>query len=261
MTQTTEAKSATRNGVTLRYIEAGAGDPPIVFVHGWTCSRDFWPGQISNFAKKHRVVALDLRGHGESDKPDEDYTIDAFADDVAWLIGQLGLQKPVVIGHSMGGVIAMKLARKHPDVTSAVVLVDSPILPLPEAMKPLLEQLMAGLQSPQWETIAQGFGSQTFFDANTPPALVEEIRRQMGAPQRVTYTALSSTLAPENQAAGPIPVPSLFIRAQTAYATEDQLRAHIPGMGVITVPAAHFLQMEQPDATNNTISDFLDKLE
>ena len=261
MTQTTAAKSATRDGVTLRYIEAGTGDPPLVFVHGWTCSRDFWPGQLGHFAKKHQVVALDLRGHGESDKPDEDYSIDGFADDVAWLIGELGLDKPIVIGHSMGGSIALNLARRYPELTSAIVMVDSPIHPLPEAMAPIVEQLMAGLQSPQWETVAQGFGSQTFFDANTPPALAEEIRSQMGAPQRVTYTALRDILTDRNQAAGPIPVPSLFIRAQTAYASENDLRKHIPGMGVVTVPSAHFIQMEQPAATNNIIADFLDKLE
>lgn len=261
MTQTSEAKSATRDGVTLRYIEAGTGDPPLVFVHGWTCSRDFWPGQLPHFAKKHHVVALDLRGHGESDKPDEDYSIDGFADDVAWLIGELGLDKPVVIGHSMGGSIALNLARRYPELTSAIVMVDSPIHPLPDAMAPMVEQLIAGLQSPQWETVALGFGSQTFFDANTPPALIEEIRSQMRAPQRVTYTALKDILTDRNQAAGPIPVPSLFIRAQTAYATENDLRKHIPGMGVVTVPSAHFVQMEQPAATNNIISDFLDKLE
>ena len=261
MTQTIEAKSATRDGVTLRYIEAGAGDPPIVFVHGWTCSRDFWPGQIPHFAKKHHVVALDLRGHGESDKPDEDYSIDTFADDVAWLIGELGLQKPVVIGHSMGGSIALNLARGTRTSRRAVVMVDSPIVPMPEAAAPLREQFFAGLQSPVYATVAEGFARQSLFDANSPPALVDEIVKSMGAPQRVTYTAMKNLLSPANQAAGPTPVPSLFIRAQTAYATEDQLREHVPGMGVITVPAAHFVQMEQPAATNNIISDFLDKLE
>jgi pimeloyl-ACP methyl ester carboxylesterase len=261
MTQTSTAKSATRDGVTLRYTEAGTGEPAIVFVHGWTCSREFWPGQISHFAKKHHVVAVDLRGHGESDKPDEDYSIDVFADDVAWLINELKLEKPVVVGHSMGGVIAMKLARKYPDATSAVVMIDSPIHPLPEAMAPIREQLFAGLQSAGYADVAAAFGRQFFFDANTPPALVEEIAAAMGTTQRVTYTAFTSMFEPDNQAAGAIPVPSLYIRAQTAYATEDQLREHVPGMGVITVPAAHFVQMEQPAATNNIISDFLDKLE
>src|SRR5690348_10490166 len=98
MTDTT-TKSATRNSVALRYTEAGAGDPPILFVHGWTCNRDNWRDQIPHFAKKHRVVAIDLRGHGDSDKPDEDYSVQGFVDDVAWLIGELQLEAPVVVGH------------------------------------------------------------------------------------------------------------------------------------------------------------------
>jgi pimeloyl-ACP methyl ester carboxylesterase len=261
MTTQTELKSATRDDITLRYIDAGAGDPPILFVHGWTCNHTHWRDQVPHFAKKHRVVALDLRGHGQSDKPDEDYSIASFADDLAWLIPHLGLDRPVVVGHSMGGSIAMALARKHPALTRAVVLVDSPIHPLPEAMAPLRDQLFAGLQSPQYAAVGEGFGRQSFFDASTPPALREEIIASMGTTQRVTYTAFRSILDAENQAAGPIPVPSLFIRAWTAYATEDQLRERFPGMGIITVPAAHFIQMEQPAATNNIISDFLDKLE
>jgi pimeloyl-ACP methyl ester carboxylesterase len=260
MTQTTEAKSATRDGVTLRYIEAGTGDPALIFVHGWTCNRNFWPGQLDHFAKKHHVVAVDLRGHGESDKPDQDYTIDEFADDVAWLIGELKLEKPVVIGHSMGGSIAMNLARRYPDLTSAVVLVDSPIVPFPGPSS-MTDALLAGFQSPGYQQIAEVFARQSFFEPTTDPALLEEIVASMGAPQRVTYTAFKDILSPANQSAGPIPVPSLFIRARTAYATEDQLREHIPGMSVVTVPAGHFIQFEQPAATNNIIADFLDKLE
>jgi len=161
----------------------------------------------------------------------------------------------------MGGAIALNLARRYPALTSAVVIVDSPILPLPDAAKPLVELMIAGLQSPQWEAVANNFARQALFDANTPPALREEIVGSMGAPQRVTYTAMKDLLSATNQSVGPIPVPSLFIRAQTASASEDQLRDAFPGMGVITVPAAHFVQMEQPAATNNIISDFLDKLE
>lgn len=261
MTQTTEAKTATRDGVTLRYDEAGAGEPALLFIHGWTCNRTNWRDQFSHFAKKHHVVALDLRGHGESDKPDEDYSIDGFVEDIIWLIDELGLEKPVIVGHSMGGCIAMNLARKHPDVASAVVLIDSPIVPLPEALTDVRAQLFAGFDSPAYAEVAAGFAREFFFDANTSPEIAEHLMSTIGAPQRVTLTALRSALSPENQKAGPIPVPSLFIRAQTAYATEEQMREHVPGMGVITVPAAHFVQMEQPAATNNIISDFLDKLE
>jgi pimeloyl-ACP methyl ester carboxylesterase len=259
---TDKLKSATRDGVTLRYIDTGDGEPPLLFIHGWTCNRTHWRDQVPHFAKKHRVLAVDLRGHGESDKPDQDYTIDGFVDDMAWLIRELGLQRPVVIGHSMGGVIAMNLARKHPKLVSAIVMVDSPITPLPEATRALVEPLFAGLRSPAYAGVAEGFARTSFFNASSPPELVNElVAGILTAPQRLMYTALADTVAPENQQPGAISVPALFIRAGTAFATEDEIRTRYPGLGVITVPAAHFVQMEQPAATNSIISDFLDKLE
>ena len=94
---------ATRNGVRLAYADTGAGDPPLLFLHGWCCDHTHWRGQVPEFARSNRVVTVDLRGHGASDKPDEDYTIAGFVDDLAWLITETELQRPVVIGHSMGG--------------------------------------------------------------------------------------------------------------------------------------------------------------
>jgi pimeloyl-ACP methyl ester carboxylesterase len=257
---TDQLKAATRDGITLRYVEAGAGDPPLLFVHGWTCNHTHWRDQVPHFAKEHRVVALDLRGHGKSDSPDEDSSIDGFADDVAWLIGELSLVKPVVIGHSMGGVIALSLARQHPKLASAIVMVDAPIFPLPDTLRPVADQLLVGLQTPAYSAIAEGFARQFFFNEKTPPGMADATIANMGASQLVTHTALASALSPENSPSGPIPVPALFIRAETQFASEDDLRERFPGLGVITVPSAHFVQLEQPAATNNIISDFLDKL-
>jgi pimeloyl-ACP methyl ester carboxylesterase len=258
---TEQLKSATRDGVVLRYMEAGAGDPPLLFIHGWTCNNTHWRDQVPHFAKKHRVVALDLRGHGQSDTPNEDSSIATFVDDIAWLIGELSLVKPVVVGHSMGGVIALSLARKDPKLVSAIVMVDAPIFPLPDTLRPVVDQLLGGLQTPAYSAIAEGFARQFFFNEKTPAGMADATIANMGASQRVTHTALASTLSPENSPAGPIPVPALFIRAETQFASEDDLRSRYPGLSVITVPSAHFVQLEQPAATNNIIADFLDKLE
>ena len=78
------------DGITLAYDDRGAGEPAFVFVHGWTCDRSFFAPQAEHFARRHRVVSVDLRGHGQSDKPDEPYPIGAYADDIAHLIDQLG---------------------------------------------------------------------------------------------------------------------------------------------------------------------------
>lgn len=69
-----------RNGIRLSYDDRGSGEPSIVFVHGWTCNRSFFAPQAEHFARRHRVVSVDLRGHGESDKPNEAYSIEAYAD-------------------------------------------------------------------------------------------------------------------------------------------------------------------------------------
>jgi pimeloyl-ACP methyl ester carboxylesterase len=253
----------TPDGTTLRYLDTGSGEPPILFLHGWTCNNTNFRDQVPFFARNHRVVAVDQRGHGESDKPDQDYTIDGFVEDAVWLINELNLDKPVLIGHSMGGTIALNLARKYPDLASAAILIDSPILPLPDTAKAMVDPLFAGLQTPAYAQVVEGFGRMAFFSAKTDPALVEELLGVIkSAPQRLMYTALKDTLSDEAKPAGPLPVPSLYIRAEEPQlATEDGLRERYPGMSVVSVPAAHFVQMEQPAATNNIIKDFLDKLE
>jgi 3-oxoadipate enol-lactonase len=83
-------------GTRLAFEDRGAGKPAIVFVHGLACDRSFFAPQAEHFARQHRVVSLDLRGHGESDKPRGPYPIAAYADDIAYMIEQLGLGKPVV---------------------------------------------------------------------------------------------------------------------------------------------------------------------
>src|SRR5262245_9016399 len=103
-----------RNGLRLAYDDRGAGEPVMVFVHGWTCDRSFFAPQAEHFARRHRVVSVDLRGHGESDKPNEPYPIGAYADDIAYLLDQLGLGKVVAVGHSSGGLTVLQLAASHP---------------------------------------------------------------------------------------------------------------------------------------------------
>ena len=101
-----EASMATivHKGTTLAYEDRGAGKPAFVFVHGWACNRTFFAPQAEHFGRRHRVVSVDLRGHGESDKPQGPYPIAAYADDLAYMIEHLGLGKAVAVGHSSGGM-------------------------------------------------------------------------------------------------------------------------------------------------------------
>src|SRR3989454_11694460 len=101
-----------RDGVALAFEEGGAGEPPILLIHGRSCDHTFMAPQFEHFKRKSRTVAVDLRGHGASDKPEQEYTPGLFVEDVAWLCQQLDLKRPIVIGHSLGGAVTLELARQ-----------------------------------------------------------------------------------------------------------------------------------------------------
>jgi pimeloyl-ACP methyl ester carboxylesterase len=123
-----------RDGVRLAHFEAGPANPespPLVLVNGWTGDHGIFTPQIIHFARNHRVVAINLRGHGASDAPKQEYTIVGFADDIAWQGAQLGLKKPLIIGHSLGGVVTLELCGRYPDLASGMMMIDSIVMAPP----------------------------------------------------------------------------------------------------------------------------------
>lgn len=113
------------DGVNISYIEAGKGDA-VVLVHGLYSSAEMnWvmPGTFELLAKNHHVIALDLRGHGESDRPtSEDAYGQPMVEDIVRLMDHLKLEKAQVVGYSLGGIIVMKLLADHPDRVTAAAL-------------------------------------------------------------------------------------------------------------------------------------------
>lgn len=253
-------KTAVRDGVKLRYLDTGRGDPPLLFIHGWCCNHTFWREQIPAFSGRHRVVAVDLRGHGESDKPEQDYTIEGFADDVAWLLGETGLLRPIIVGHSMGGTTAFRLALDRPDIASAVVLVDSAPIPLAEPLAAQIPALKAAFESPAYKDVAAGFIG-TMFPPKSDPALKEEtVRAMLSTPQHVMASAFAGIRnALPSFPAGDLPVPTLLVSASEVAWSLDDLKTRYPDLQVArVVGAGHFLQMEVPDQFNAMLRRFVE---
>ena len=98
------------DGIAIRYDVAGSGGPALVFVHGWSCDRTYWADQMRAFAERHRVIAIDLAGHGESGDGRESWTMASFGGDVTSVVNHLGLDEFVLIGHSMGGDVIVEAA-------------------------------------------------------------------------------------------------------------------------------------------------------
>jgi pimeloyl-ACP methyl ester carboxylesterase len=113
------------DGIEIRYEVAGSGSPAIVFVHGWSCDRTYWREQMTVFPARHLAVAIDLAGHGESGIGRTAWTMPAFGDDVAAVANQLGLERVVLVGHSMGGDVVVEAALRLGDRVAGVVWVDT----------------------------------------------------------------------------------------------------------------------------------------
>ena len=112
------------DGVPIHYTVQGKGEPALVFVHCWTCDRHLWDGQVPAFARDHRVVALDLAGHGESGRGRKEWSIEAFGQDVKAVADKLGLERMVLVGSSMGGPVILEAARRMPGRVVGLVPVD-----------------------------------------------------------------------------------------------------------------------------------------
>lgn len=114
------------NGTTIHFRIAGSGSP-IVLVHGWLGTSYHWRKLTPLLAQHHTVVALDVRGYGESDKPYARYDGRTIAEDILGMMRQLGLERPVIVGHDMGALPALLLCAENPDAVSGLVYVDEPL--------------------------------------------------------------------------------------------------------------------------------------
>jgi pimeloyl-ACP methyl ester carboxylesterase len=248
-----------RDGVKLAFDQIGSGSPPLVLVHGWTCNHGYFAPQREHFSKRHRVVSVDLRGHGQSDAAAGEYTIAGFADDVAWLCRELGLSKPVIVGHSMGGMTALELAARHPDLMSAIVVCDSPVA-VPAALAPNLAAFAAELHKPNWRTAHRTFLSDALFIAADDPQRKAQILADMtSAPATVVQGCFDAIMAADMEgAARKCKVPFLYLAAAAPLADFAKLRQLCPQVVIgQTVGAGHFHQLEVPDQVNAMIDRFL----
>ncbi len=251
-----------RDGIALYYEKTDGAAPPVVLIHGWCCDHTYFAAQVDHFARLGlRVMAMDLRGHGKSDKPQQSYAIQVFADDVAWMCGKLQLMKPILIGHSMGGIIAFDIAARYPDLPAAIVMLDSAVAVTAAshaAMPPFMDRVR-GLDYP---AAVRDYVVQTLFipadDARRKAAIVEGM---LTAPQHMMISAFEGLYDYDASIGqGCIVAPSLYIAANEPSPRSDmtRLRAIVPHMSYgQTVESGHFCQLEVPEQINAMIDRFL----
>jgi pimeloyl-ACP methyl ester carboxylesterase len=248
-----------RDSVSLFYEQAPGGAPPLVLVHGVGCDHSFMAPQFDAFAGAHRVVAVDLRGHGRSDKPQQDYTIPAFADDLAWVLRELALERPVVVGHSMGGAIGLELAAEQPERLAGVVVLDTAVLASQEVWAGV-QPVLAGLKTPAYQEAGRRFFAEAFFlPTDDPERKAAVIDAMMATPQHVPVSAFENIFAWDSAAAAArCRVPTLYVASSRPRGDVVRFGEACPGLvhGQV-VGSGHFLQLEVPDQVNAMIRRFL----
>lgn len=257
--QTYRVAYLVRDGVALAHDEEGTGDPCLVFLHGAACNRRFWEPQMRRFGAARRVVSVDLRGHGESDAPVQSYAMRLFADDVAWTCRELGIEKPVLIGHSLGGMIALDLASAYPDRVGAIVLIDSALLAgadRAEVVRDLVDRLRGDDPDLALRNYFAGL-----FSPDDDPALTGWILDQAVLTQpHVTSSIWEESILSwdDERALRRCRVPLLYIDAGTPNADLARAGELCPGLTLTrTVGSGHFSPLVVPEQVNAILERFL----
>lgn len=253
-------RTLVRDGVGLAVEEAGAPDAPVlVFVHGWTCDRSHIAPQVAHFSPAYRCVSVDLRGHGESDAPEQDYTIEALADDVAWICDSANVADAVFIGHSMGGTIVLALSHARPDLVRALALFDPAIL-FPPDVQTLANQLADAFAAPGGMDTVRQFEDQRFFTSTSDATLKQRVvDAACCTPQHVVASAFRSVATWDARPAlEAVRVPMLYVGAEPQTADMAVLRELAPKTMIgNTVGSGHFHQLEVPEQINAMLARFL----
>jgi pimeloyl-ACP methyl ester carboxylesterase len=245
-------------GLNLFYERAGNGEPELLFVPGWCCDHTAFQPQFDHFGRTHAVTSLDLRGVGRSDGPADGYSIPELADDVAAFCAAVGIEKPVVVGHSLGGMIAVELGGRPEPLPSALVLVDpGPIDYLPETVE-FFTGLADQLEGADGEAIRRAYVHDM---GARDEALARWIVDHMCTPEQSIAAAVIRGVSEwtGRDRFSRCDVPVLLIRAEIGEDTDIlRLREIKPDLEVaITVGAGHFHQLEVPDQVNGMIERFL----
>ncbi|MCA1592752.1 MAG: alpha/beta hydrolase [Acidobacteria bacterium] len=254
-----QSRFAKLDGMRVHYENTGKGDEALVFVHGWTCDLNFWRMQTPVFAKNVRVIAIDLPGHGRSDKPRVAYTMDLFARSLDAVLRDAKVKRAVLVGHSMGTPVARQFYRKYPEKTLALVAVDGALRPF--AARAAMEPFIAPLRGENYKEVL-GRMFDGMLGAQMPVARREEIKAaSFSTPQYVAVSAMEGMADDSIWTKDQIKVPVLAILAHSPFWPADNeklFREIAPDLEYKMLDGVgHFLMMDKPDEFNRALADFL----
>ncbi|PSW05802.1 alpha/beta hydrolase [Photobacterium lipolyticum] len=262
--------TTSNDGTPISYEVYGAGEPTLVFVHGWSCDSRYWRAQLPHFAKNHRVVTIDLAGHGHSGMTRSQYTMSAFGEDVRAVIEETDSRSVLLIGHSMGGTVIAEAGRLMPNRIIGLIGIDT----LENIEYPLsreeLEKMLTPLEN-DFRTGSRQF-VENMISSRTDPQLREWILSDMSAATpTVALSAMNDMMSQyiTGEAAkifDDIRIPVVTVNGDLWPINYEANRRHMFSFdAIILKDAGHFLMLDRPEEFNreleNAINMIMKKLE
>lgn len=253
---------ALMDGWRVAYETRGAGSAAVAFVHGGAHDRAAWRLQLDGLRIDRRLVALDLPGHGASDKPEIPYTMDLYARSVAAVLDNLEIERAVLVGHSNGVPTIRQFYRRFPARVEALVAVDGA---LRQTMpRQTVEWMLAALRRPDYEQFVEGLADRTAA-GNVGPEDLERIKACVRAtPKHVMAATLEALMDPRIWEEDQIAVPLLVLLARNPQWTQDYegfIRRIAPQVEYhLWDDVSHFIMLERPDAFNALVARFVSGL-
>jgi pimeloyl-ACP methyl ester carboxylesterase len=251
--------ATSRDGIPLAFEVHGVGTPTLVFVHGWSCDRSYWRGQLGPLAARYQTVAVDLAGHGESGVGRRAWTMAAFGEDVVALVEQLGLGELVLIGHSMGGDVIVEAALRLGDHVAGLVWVDTYSTLGEPQTDDEVEAFLAPFRE-DFVTAAHALVGR-LFRPDADAELVEWVAADMSAaPPEIAIDALQHAVGNDRgvlAGLGQLRAPVVAINPDARPTDIQALRRH--GVKTVLVSGVgHFLMMEDPDRFNRLLGEVIE---
>lgn len=239
--------------------DGGAGGIPVVFIHSFGGTTEHWEKQLEHLRKRRRAVAFDFRGHGKSDLPvDSNYSTQSIAEDLKSVIDSLGIDRFILVGHSMGGASAITFASTEPERVAGLMLVGTPGK-TPEAQaKPII----ASLESDQYDQVMDDYMKSLLADAK--PGVDSLVLK---GSEKISKEA-SLLIIKEIFAYDPLPMlqrysgPKLIVSTTREAEQPTALLKQAGDVPYKTISGtSHWVQLDKPDEFNKILDDFIERVE
>jgi len=250
----------------VHYLTVGKGAKTVVFVHGWSCHSGFWREQVPALADKAQLILIDLPGHGQSDKPRTDYTMDYFARAVLVVMRDAGVDKATLIGHSMGTPVICRVHAQAPEKVGALVAVDG-VLRRPKFKPEDAEKFAGPFRAPEYRAHVTNFVRSMFPNPGSETLRDRTLAEVLATPQHVMSGAMDGMFGAGQPAWDPqnVTVPLLVLNAKNRMWTADYeawVKSASPRTDYRVLDGVgHFLMLEKPAEFNAALLSMLQKFD